>query len=171
MWDIKAVGGLSACDTISGRRRRRVGTPIWHPRPIHLFPNTCNHDEDEDGELRKSNLFAKVRNLTQAILSFFMQLFLPCAFSCGSSSHENVCRSSCIVCRQKASRRCVKACEASCYWSDCKNNCTDCMQRALLQCVWDCVSWDFELLCRNICTDHIWKASLLNWFACVSWGY
>ena len=48
-------------------------------------------------------------------------LFLRCAFSYASSDHETLFRSSCIVCRQKVSRRCVKACDTSYYCSDCMN--------------------------------------------------
>ena len=57
-----------------------------------------------------------------------------CAFSYASSDHETLCRSSCIACRQKVSRRCVKACDTSYYCSDCKNSCTVYKQRAFLQC-------------------------------------
>ena len=74
----------------------------------------------------------------KSTINFFTQkknfFILRCAFSYASSDHETLFRSSCIACRQKVSRRCVKACDTSYYCSDCKNSCTVYKQRAFLQC-------------------------------------
>ena len=59
--------------------------------------------------------------------------FLHHDFACASLTDWTVCMSSCIVYRQKVSRRCVRACEISNYWSDCKSSCTAYMQGAFLQ--------------------------------------
>ena len=76
---------------------------------------------------------------------------------------------SCIACKQKVSRRCVKACDTSYYCSDCKNSCTVYKQRAFLQCEWACESSDFKIEWMNSHTAHNWKASLLNGFTCKSY--
>ena len=75
-----------------------------------------------------------------AFINLAWNFFLRCAFSYASSDHETLCKSSCIACRQKVSRRCVKACDTSYYCSDCKNSCTVYKQRAFLQCEWACES-------------------------------
>ena len=92
-----------------------------------------------------------------------------CAFSYASSKDKKFCRSSCIVCRQRVSPRCVKTCDTSDYWTDWKSSCTGYIQRAFLQCVWACACWEQHLACRNSYTAHIWKALLLNEWTCVSW--
>ena len=101
--------------------------------------------------------------------SHFKRTILWKIVSYASSDHETLCRSSCIACRQKVSRRCVKACDTSYYCSDCKNSCTVYKQRAFLQCEWACESSDFEIEWRNSHTAHNWKASLLNGFTCKSY--
>ena len=72
----------------------------------------------------------------------FICSFWHCAFSCGSSAALTLCRSSCIACRQKVSRRCVKACDTSDHWGDWKRSCTAYIQMAVLQCGWACGSWE-----------------------------
>ena len=66
---------------------------------------------------------------------FFIFWFFNCAFSYASSKDKKFCRSSCIVCRQRVSPRCVKTCDTSDYWTDWKSSCTGYIQRAFLQCV------------------------------------
>ena len=101
--------------------------------------------------------------------SFSSFVFFNCAFSYASSKDKKFCRSSCIVCRQRVSPRCVKTCDTSDYWTDWKSSCTGYIQRAFLQCVWACACWEQHLACKNSYTAHIWKAFLLNEWTCVSW--
>ena len=77
------------------------------------------------------------------LICLFMPLLLQCASLCGSSNREAVCRSSCIACKQKVSRRCVKACDTSNHWNGWKRICIVYTKWAFLQCVLACDSSDF----------------------------
>ena len=72
-------------------------------------------------------------NMIFAILKVVCILYVRFG-TCGSSAALTLCRSSCIACRQKVSRRCVKACETSDHWGDWKRSCTAYIQMAVLQC-------------------------------------
>ena len=130
-----------------------------------IWKCTFGHTRHESG---KTNNYKYDICHIESCLHFICS-FWHCAFSCGSSAALTLCRSSCIACRQKVSRRCVKACDTSYYCSDCKNSCTVYKQRAFLQCEWACESSDFEIEWRNSHTAHNWKASLLNGFTCKSY--
>ena len=102
----------------------------------------------------------KRHKFCQSGRSHFKRTILWKIVSYASSDHETLCRSSCIACRQKVSRLCVKTCDTSYYCSDCKNSCTVYKQRAFLQCEWACESSDFKIEWKNIHTAYNWKASL-----------
>ena len=120
-----------------------------------LYYVTCLLIQEEN--LRNGGIVKSVENILPKPLSWkgtnfatvgrghLKRTILWKIVSYASSDHETLCRSSCIACRQKVSRRCVKACDTSYYCSDCKNSCTVYKQRAFLQCEWACESSDFEI--------------------------
>ena len=110
---------------IYGKTRLQTTTFIWNTR--HESGKTNNYKYD----------ICHIESCLHFICSFW-----HCAFSCGSSAALTLCRSSCIACRQKVSRRCVKACDTSDHWGNWKRSCTDYIQMAVLQCGWACGSWE-----------------------------
>ena len=159
---------------LRGPAPRKTGCPApLRKTPLLPRPDPPRRSGQNWLNKKKWNKFCNTKLfLSYLKLCVFFDLvwnfFLRCAFPYASSDHETLCRSSCIACRQKVSRRCVKACDTSYYCSDCKNSCTVYKQRAFLQCEWACESSDFEIEWRNSHTAHNWKASLLNGFACKS---
>ena len=146
-----------------------------------IFKRCFKNQLYQEENLRNGGIVKSVENILPKPLSWkgtnfatvgrshFKRTILWKIVSYASSDHETLCRSSCIACRQKVSRRCVKACDTSYYCSDCKNSCTVYKQRVFLQCEWACESSDFEIEWRNSHTAHNWKASLLNGFTCKSY--
>ena len=124
--------------------------------------------------LRNGGIVKSVENILPTALSWkgtnfatvgrshFKRTILWNIVSYASSYHDTLRRSSCIACRQKVSRRCVKACDTSNHWNGYKRICTVYTKWAFLQCVWACDSLDFRPQHWNNCTDHTWMVSLLN---------